>query len=25
VSVEVVRSPEAAARVDGLAGLLRFK
>jgi peptide subunit release factor 1 (eRF1) len=25
VSVEVVHSPEAAARVDGLAGLLRFK
>jgi peptide subunit release factor 1 (eRF1) len=25
VSVEVVRAPEAAARVDGLAGLLRFK
>ena len=25
VSVEVVRSPDAAARVDGLAGLLRFK
>lgn len=25
VNVEVVRSPEAAARVDGLAGLLRFK